>query len=199
MPSFTCSRSWRNCTLDNKPSTFKRGWRVPTSGILSVDFVKITKPNPDENYAMSEGYFRALLKEISAEDMTPARIIESIKTTSNNQYFMCTHIIQIMRFFTNIEPNDWFQPRVELLVTVFGRTMDWLGLTRIYDLLFPFEYQILVCIPITYLSSGVAELVCAYACALDAFTHNCAHADQTMNGAGHNYMCMHVPLVLALF
>ena len=63
MNAHTCRR---NALLDGQPSPFKRGWRVPASGILSVDFVKISKPDP-KALTMSKGYFRALLSEISAE------------------------------------------------------------------------------------------------------------------------------------
>jgi hypothetical protein len=136
-------RAWRNCTLDGEPYPFKRAWRVPTSGILEFDFVRLTKPDPDKHMAMSDGYFRALIKEISAEDMTPAKIIVSIKTTSNNQYFSCKHIAHILEYVPAGAPSDIFQPRVELMVIVFGRTIDWLGLTRMYDLLLPFERRML--------------------------------------------------------
>jgi Ran GTPase-activating protein (RanGAP) involved in mRNA processing and transport len=137
------ARCWRNCTLNNVNFPFKRGWRMPASGILSLDFVKISKPDPDKVYAMSDGYFHALIKELSAEEMTPAKMIASIKTTSNNKYWTCAHILKIMECFPVVKSSDFFQPRVELLVTVFGRTIDWLGLTRVYDILFPFERKML--------------------------------------------------------
>lgn len=136
-------RAWRNCTLNGVPCPFKRAWRMPTSGILELDFVKLTKPDPDKHSAMSDGYFRALLKEISAEGMTAFTRLTSIKTTSNNQFFSIKHIAQILEFFPAGSPSDLFQPRVELMVTVFGRTIDWLGLTRLYDLLVPFERKML--------------------------------------------------------
>ena len=137
------ARCWRHCTLNGQPFPFKRGWRVPASGILSLDFVKISKPDPEKNYGMSDGYFRALMKEISAEGLTPAQILSSIKSTSNNQYWTCKDIVKILEFFPTVDPAEFFQPRVELFVTVFGRTLDWLGLIRLFDLLFPFERKAL--------------------------------------------------------
>jgi Ran GTPase-activating protein (RanGAP) involved in mRNA processing and transport len=139
------NRSWRNFHLDAEPYQFKRGWRVPTSGVLTLDFVKITKPDVEDPsvHAMSEGYFKSLIQEISAEGMTPIKILESIKSTSNNRYFLCSYVVEIMRFFQIVDAKAFFQPRVELLVTVFGRTIDWMGLTNIYNILLPFERKLL--------------------------------------------------------
>jgi hypothetical protein len=149
-PEFLTSRCWRNCTLDGEPCRFKKNWRLPNSGILDFDFLKISKPDADDKriYAMSDGYFNALIKEISAPEMTQVKIIDVIKTASNNQYFLCKHILKILEFFPVVNKTEFFQPRVELIVIVFGRTIDWLGLTNIYNMFLPFERQMLVRAPL---------------------------------------------------
>jgi hypothetical protein len=96
---------------------------------------------------MSDGYFNALIKEISAPEMTQAKIVDVIKTASNNQYFLYKHILKIFEFFPVVKKTELFQPRVEIIVIVFGRTIDWLGLTNIYNVLFPFERHMLVKAP----------------------------------------------------
>ena len=87
----------RNALLDGQPSPFKRGWRVPTAGILSVDFVKISKPDP-KALTMSKGYFRALLSEISAEGTHKKYIYICINI------YICTHlyICRYINIYANI-------------------------------------------------------------------------------------------------
>ena len=65
-----------------------------------------------------------------------------IRHTSTKYLFTCqqaTVLLEIEAFF--IAPRAHFQPRVEILVALFGRTADWRGFAHVIGHLTPLEQQ----------------------------------------------------------
>jgi hypothetical protein len=125
-------RVWRNGKLNGNPMRYMREWQPPFGGILELDFVEVTKPDPlgdvkDADYEeMSEIDFQRFLYYLNKEAPDdPAQQVSLIRKFSNTGFFTCCQLARLIDLFD--APNL----RVEVIVIGFARTVDWHGLNNV--------------------------------------------------------------------
>lgn len=131
-------RAWRNAVLDNKPFPFQRNLKIPKRGQLSLDFVQMTRTDPSTIDPMSDGYFKALIKELLETKEDAITQLQAMRLASHKQYFSVAQVAEFMDML-KADPKSCFQPRVELMVLAYARTVDYYALYHLVAKLLPFE------------------------------------------------------------
>jgi Ran GTPase-activating protein (RanGAP) involved in mRNA processing and transport len=89
-------RCWRNSKYNGSVLRFFPDWRLPYFGILEVDFVEVTKPDPNDHKdgdlkAMKEGEFLKFVEGLLAIDSEDERV-SAIRQYSNIGFFYCRQL-----------------------------------------------------------------------------------------------------------
>ena len=129
-------RAWRNGKLNGNPMRWTADWALPHHGILAVDFVEVTKPDPNDkkdgempvmkdNGPFAEGQvvkrdFSAFITELESEEDQTQRV-HKIRQYSNVGFFMVRQLAQLLKVV------DSPSLKVEIAVIGYARSVDWHG------------------------------------------------------------------------
>jgi len=118
-------RAWRNSKFNGQPLQWSNDWALPHHGILEVDFVEVTKPDPNDHKdgdlsamdANKFGDFVASLKGMEDD----AQRVHAIRQYSNVGFFYVRQLAQLLPL---VESSNL---KVEICVIGYARTLDWHG------------------------------------------------------------------------
>lgn len=123
-------RVWRHCVLDGRRLDYSNAWRVPYQGTFEIDFVVPRRPDSVTSLAMPSAHFAELLMLMRDQTVPPEARLAALRRETNTSMFTCLQALCMLETL----PRAWEDPayhRVELMVTLFARIVDW----RAYKLL----------------------------------------------------------------
>ena len=114
-------RVWRNCKFDKRPMDFDMSWKVPDRGTIEFDFVSLLKPKADEVPWSDQDFFARCVRELEhfLKTEEEARFVAAVRRWSETMVFSCKQVRRLLRRLKTP------LARVELVITCFGRTVDW--------------------------------------------------------------------------
>jgi hypothetical protein len=118
-------RAWRNSKFDGNVLRWSNDWKLPHHGILEVDFVEVTKPDPNDHKdgdlsAMDSEAFEDFLVKLQATDEQEQRV-HKIRQYSNVGFFFVRQLARLLGLI------DMPLLKVEICVIGYARTLDWHG------------------------------------------------------------------------
>ena len=149
---------WLNATLDGQPLQYERHLKLPRTGMLEIDFCSLVKPQDiDKNVApLGNDQWSELIEECEECD-TMFECLCEFRTLSNTGVFTIRQVRQFLKFvdkkFDELKedvvvkknksasavsqerPLELSKYRIEVIVTAYARTLDYLGFFGIYGLL----------------------------------------------------------------
>ena len=128
-------RTWRNAKLDDAPHTWSSTWAVPMKGYLELDFVQLLKPMSDEKLTTDEEFLALLLK---LKPLTEEDQILSVRNWLNKHVILCEQAEELLTMMKKQKA------RVEILVIVYARLLDWHGYTSLLSMISIAEMNMLV-------------------------------------------------------
>jgi len=132
-------RVWRNCKFDKRPMEFDMSWKVPHRGTLEFDFVSLRKPTDTEEPWTQEKFFSQCLRELDPllKQEDEPQYVAVVRRWSETIVFTCRQVRRLLRRLKTP------LARVELVVTCFGRTVDWHAFKYIQHELSINEFKVL--------------------------------------------------------
>ena len=118
-------RAWRNGKFNGQGLRWSNDWALPHHGILEVDFVEVTKPDPNDHKdgdlsAMDDKKFNQFVSSL-AELEDDAKRVAAVRQYSNVGFFF---VRQLARLLPLVQSSNF---KVEICVIGYARTLDWHG------------------------------------------------------------------------
>jgi len=94
-------RVWRNCYYNHKRHSYSNTWKLPTEGVLELDFVQISRPSTPVAVISNE-LVVSLCGDGWGNQKSPEEILAEVRKSSNLYFFTCKQILYIILQITKL-------------------------------------------------------------------------------------------------
>eukprot|EP00960_Hanusia_phi_P069188 767023-Hanusia_phi.AAC.2 len=102
---------WRNCRLSGIPFELERDWKLPSRGVLELDFIHLVRPEGEEQ--MSDEEFDELVVRrwdeksqfLSLQILSNDKKISLLREVSNSHFFSCEPVPLLLP-----PADEWYRP-----------------------------------------------------------------------------------------